>query len=205
MELKDNEVLVLRTTDREGKAYGGFKWPQSGMVEAPDWDGKPDCGGGLHGLPKGVGNGGLLDADGVAQIVKVNIDDGFVDLNGKCKFRRGEVMFWGDLREAANIVKAQYPCEPVVFCTLTGGDGSTNTGGDGSINTGGYGSTNTGGYGSTNTGGDGSTNTGGYGSTLIFKWWDGNRYRFTIGYVGEDGIEPNVAYKLDADHKIVRA
>jgi len=181
MELKENEILVLRTTDKDGSAYGGFKWPQSGMVEAPDWDGKPDCGGGLHGLPKGVGDGGLLDADGVAQIVKVNIDDGYVEFEQKCKFRRGEVVFWGDLREAANIVKAQYPGEPVVFST----------------NTGGYGSINTGGYGSINTGGDRST--------LIFKWWDGNRYRFSIGYVGEDGIEPNVAYKLDWDHKIVRA
>jgi len=205
MELKENEILVLRTTDKDGSAYGGFKWPQSGMVEAPDWDGKPDCGGGLHGLPKGVGDGGLLDADGVAQIVKVNIDDGYVEFEQKCKFRRGEVVFWGDLREAANIVKAQYPGEPVVFSTNTGGYGSTNTGRDYSTNTGRDYSTNTGGYGSINTGGYGSINTGGDRSTLIFKWWDGNRYRFSIGYVGEDGIEPNVAYKLDWDHKIVRA
>jgi hypothetical protein len=89
--------------------------------------------------------------------------------------------------------------------TLTGGDGSTLTGGDGSTLTGGYGSTLTGGDGSTLTGGDGSTLTGGDGSTLtggdgstlIIKYWDGERYRAKLAEVGENGILPNVAYKLN--------
>jgi hypothetical protein len=89
--------------------------------------------------------------------------------------------------------------------TLTGGDGSTLTGGDGSTLTGGYGSTLTGGYGSTLTGGDGSTLTGGDGSTLIFRYYDGARFRFVVGYVGENGIMPNVAYQLDENHVIVVA
>jgi hypothetical protein len=87
--------------------------------------------------------------------------------------------------------------------TNTGGTGSTNTGGDGSTNTGGYRSTNTGGdystntggNGSTNTGSDNSTNTGGINSTLIWKIWDGTRYRVHTYYTGEDGILHNVPYK----------
>jgi len=80
--------------------------------------------------------------------------------------------------------------------TLTGGDGSTLTGGDGSTLTGGYGSTLTGGDGSTLTGGYGSTLTGGDGSTLSIRYWDpkSERDRVAVGYVGEDGIEPDTAY-----------
>ena len=97
------------------------------------------------------------------------------------------------------------------YSTLTGGDNSTLTGRYRSILTGGYGSTLTGGNYSTLTGGDNSTLTGGeystltggYRSTLIFKIWDGNRYRLHTFYVGEDGVEPNTPYRFK-DGKIVK-
>jgi hypothetical protein len=98
--------------------------------------------------------------------------------------------------------------------TLTGGYGSTLTGGYGSTLTGGNRSTLTGGYGSTLTGGDDSTLTGGYGSTLtggekaelrIRKWCSkSERYRTYSAYVGEDGIETEVAYRLDENNKFVK-
>jgi hypothetical protein len=81
------------------------------------------------------------------------------------------------------------------YSTNKGGNGSTNTGGDRSTNTGGDYSTNTGGDYSTNTGGYNSTNTGGNNSTLIWKIWDGTRYRVHTYYTGEDGILPDVPYK----------
>ena len=97
--------------------------------------------------------------------------------------------------------------------TLTGGDHSTMTGGDGSILTGGDHSTMTGGDGSILTGGDHSTMTGGDGSILIgghrselrIRYWDSaaDRYRTAIAYVGEDGIKPNTAYKLDDNHQFM--
>ena len=81
--------------------------------------------------------------------------------------------------------------------TLTGGNRSTLTGGDGSTLTGGDGSTLTGGNRSTLTGGDDSTLTGGDGSTLTGWWWDGQRRRFAVAYVGEeDGIEAGVPYRV---------
>ena len=91
--------------------------------------------------------------------------------------------------------------------TLTGGDYSTLTGGDYSTLTGGADSTLTGGADSTLTGGDYSTLTGGVGSTLAIKWWDSkaDRYRLAVGYVGEDGIEANVAYRCDDEGNLVRA
>ncbi len=89
--------------------------------------------------------------------------------------------------------------------TLTGGNRSTLTGGDRSTLTGGDDSTLTGGYCSTLTGGDDSTLTGGDGSELRIRYWDGNaeRWRTVIGYVGEDGLQPCVPYRLDENHKFV--
>ncbi|MFK3706368.1 hypothetical protein ACI2JR_15725 [Klebsiella sp. NPDC088457] len=81
--------------------------------------------------------------------------------------------------------------------TLTGGDYSTLTGGNRSTLTGGDYSTLTGGDYSTLTGGDYSTLTGGEKATLIFKRWNGKRYKFYIAYVGEDGIKESTAYRLN--------
>ena len=81
--------------------------------------------------------------------------------------------------------------------TVTGGHWSTVTGGDNSIVTGGDYSIVTGGYRSFATGGDNSS--------LSIAWYDGNTLRISIAYVGEDGIEPNVAYMLDENGKFVRA
>jgi hypothetical protein len=40
---------------------------------------------------------------------------------------------------------------------------------------------------------------------MIFKFWDNKkeRYRFTLAYVGEKGIKPNTAYRLDEKNKPV--
>ena len=91
--------------------------------------------------------------------------------------------------------------------TLTGGGGSTLTGGNGSALTGGDRSTLTGGDCSTLTGGNDSTLTGGNYSTLQIKWWDhvASRGRIATAYVGEDGIEANTAYKLDANYQFIKA
>jgi len=82
--------------------------------------------------------------------------------------------------------------------TLTGGHGSTLTGGDRSTLTGGDRSTLTGGHSSTLTGGHGSTLTGGHGSTLVWKRWDGTRYRLHLFYVGENGCKAKTKYRYNA-------
>jgi hypothetical protein len=107
--------------------------------------------------------------------------------------------------------------------TATAGDGGAATAGDGGTATAGYrgtatagdGGTATAGYRGTATAGDGGTATAGYrgtatagdGGELRIRWYDSkaDRYRLAIAYVGEDGIEPNVAYRLDDEHKFVRA
>ena len=87
---------------------------------------------------------------------------------------------------------------------LTGGTYSKLTGGRWSTLTGGDGSTLTGGNCSTLTGGNGSILTGGDDSTLSIQYLDGNKYRIAIAYVGENGILPNVKYKVDNEGKFVK-
>ena len=50
-----------------------------------------------------------------------------------------------------------------------------------------------------------STASAGEGGCFCLTWHDGKRPRMTVGYVGEDGIEPNVAYRCNDAGKLVRA
>lgn len=55
----------------------------------------------------------------------------------------------------------------------------------------------------TATAGNYGTATAGKG-TLIVRRWNGKRYKFSVAYVGEDGIEPNVPYRLNAEGNFVK-
>jgi hypothetical protein len=201
----------LRTTDKNGKAHGGFQWPMrvGAIVEAPDWDAKPECGHGLHGLKDGLGNASHLfsASDAVWWIVKA---DDAVDLGGKHKFPRCEVVALGD---HATVTAALYALRPgpIHYLTLTGGDYATLTGGYRATLTGGDGATLTGGDYATLTGGDyatltggyRATLTGGYRATLIFLRWTNGHRRVLTAYVGEGEIEPGKAYCANADFSAV--
>ena len=95
-------ALILRTCcNSDGTSRHGFQWPTEGSVEAPDWDPTPKCGGGLHGLLNGRGDPDLLDWTEETKWLLVEVDEGsLVDLKGKIKFPKGDVVFFGD-REAA--------------------------------------------------------------------------------------------------------
>ena len=154
-------VLVLRTCAPDMISHSGFRWPESGPVECPDWDPNPRCGGGLHGFLWGEGKGDLLNWDPDARwlVVEVLASD-VVDLDGKVKFPRGVVVHCGDRKSATELI--QRPGKAVIGGTATAGYSGTATAGDCGI--------------------------------ISIRWWYGDRYRLAIGYVGEDGIEPNTAY-----------
>jgi hypothetical protein len=109
-----DRVLILRrcnadmtsSTSRRGiDDAEPFKWSESGVVECQDWTPDNKCGGGLHGWPWGwcIGEGANYDIIGDKWIVFAAIPDDvigeIVDENGgaggKCKARRGEVVFCG--------------------------------------------------------------------------------------------------------------
>ena len=183
-----DKVLILRSTGPDRKSHGGFQWPESGYVEAPDWDPDPSvsCGNGLHGLLWGQGAIGLTSpgaTDRVWQVVEVDPAD-IADVNApdKVRFRCGTVLLsTADRVKAASLVAASAPAGIVVpFGSATAGYRGTATAGD-------YGTATAGDYG-----------------TVCVKWWDGDRYRLVVGYVGEDGIEPNTPYRV-VDGKLVAA
>jgi hypothetical protein len=259
-----DRVLVLRTCKREpdGRltAYGGFVWPESGPVESPDWNPEPTCGGGLHGLLWGKGDGALLNWDHSATWLVVAVDDAsIVDLGGKVKYPRGEVVFCGDRGTATDYLAANLPTDAdpalIVGATITasgdsgtatasgywgtatasGYSGTATASGDrgtatasghmgtatasghmGTAIASGYSGTATasgdrgtatasGDWGTATATGYVGTATAGPNGVIVLAWHDGVRKRLVVGYVGEGGIEPGRAYRLDASGKIVEA
>ncbi|MGV8528843.1 hypothetical protein ACV35S_06905, partial [Pseudomonas aeruginosa] len=101
------------------------------------------------------------------------------------------------------------------YGTATAGYKGTATAGDEGTATAGYKGTATAGYKGTATAGDEGTATAGNWGTATagekgevrIRYWDEKteRCRTVIGYIGEDGLEPNVPYKLNAGRKLVRA
>ncbi|MEZ7170047.1 hypothetical protein QVM08_31015, partial [Pseudomonas aeruginosa] len=90
-------------------------------------------------------------------------------------------------------------CQVGAYGTATAGDEGTATAG--------YKGTATAGYKGTATAGYKGTATAGEKGEIRIRYWDEKteRYRTVIGYIGEDGLEPNVPYKLSAGRKLVRA
>jgi len=98
--------------------------------------------------------------------------------------------------------------------TATAGDRGTATAGYRGTATAGYRGTATAGYRGTATAGAEGTATAGAEGTatagengiLIVKWWDNstNRYRVTVGYVGEGGVKPYHLYGCTDDGTIVK-
>ena len=222
LEVPDHWVYCLRTCDAQRQGHGGFQWPARGPVECPDWDPKPICGHGLHGLLKGEGHHGYLNESEDAIWMVVAVDPATtVDIDRKVKFPRGLVVYCGDRETAVRMVQARHPEAAVVWGSTTAGYYGTATAGDYGTATAGYSGTAIAGYYGTATAGDyGTATAGNYGTatagdygtatagekgTIQIKWWDGaaRRYRVATGYIGEGDLKPRTKYKWDNSGKFV--
>ena len=91
---------MIRRTNSDGTSYNGFRWnPIGEWTEAPDWNQKPCCGGGLHGNgPNSTGFWG----DG-ARIDFCIIED-IVDIDGeKIKCRRAMILMSNQLPDGLSV------------------------------------------------------------------------------------------------------
>jgi hypothetical protein len=168
----------------------GFQWPESGPVEAPDWDPSPVCGFGLHGLLWGEGSHDAIPQPRGARWVVFEVDAAsVVNLDGKAKAPRGTVVHVGTRESAVQYLYDHGSAgRAVVYGSQTAGDGGTATAGDRGTATAGYGGTATAGdYGTataghagTATAGDYGTATAGYAGTATA----GDRGTATAGYYG---------------------
>jgi hypothetical protein len=101
------------------------------------------------------------------------------------------------------------------YGTASAGDGGTaSAGNDGTASAGDYGTASAGDggtasaghYGTASAGSDGIVSAGKKGRlSLLWLDYTNSRYREEIAYVGENGIEPNVKYKLDDQHRFIKA
>ncbi len=161
-------VLVMRTCNADLTSYGGFQWPESGHVAAPDWNPVPECGNGLHGLLWGCGNAQLLSWDEDAKWLVVAVDEeSIVHLDDKVKFLEGEVVYCGNRTGAAMMIAADPRAagKPIICGTATAGYKGTATAGDaGTATAGEYGTATAGEYGTATAGDAGTATAGEYGT-----------------------------------------
>ena len=211
-----DRLLVVRTASPDGKSQNNFRWPTEGAVECPDWDSnyRRDCGDGLHGLPWAHGDGGLLNWEQNARwlIVEVDLAAGCVGSSGKCRFRRGVVLFCGERYDALKFIAAQGASGPCIGATATAGtrgtatagDAGTATAGDAGTATAGYAGTATAGYAGTATAGDAGTATAGEYGVISILFYESARgfYRRKVAEVDGKDIKPNVPYVV-VDGKLV--
>ena len=185
-----HKAYILRTCAKDMSAHGGFVWPKKGLVSCPDWNPAPQCGGGLHGLLWGIGDGQLLDWDDGAKWLVVGIDE-WVDLEGKVKTPSGEVVFCGKAADAVAllVVLGADPTKCVRGQATASGDSgqATASGYRGQATASGY---------------LGRAAAGPFG-TLVFRWFDGERFRIVAAYVGEAGIEAGRYYRLNDAGEII--
>ena len=199
----EHNAYILRTCNADMSSRNGFVWPREGVVECPDWKPTEECGNGLHGALWGEGDGSLLDWSSNAVWVVAGIEE-WIDLGGKVKFQRAEVVFAGSRYEAVAEIIKRGATGAVIGGTAIAGYGGTATAGDRGTATAGDRGTATAGYGGTAIAGYGGTATAGDYGTLCLSYWDDKRRRIVIAYVGEDGVKPNTAYRL-RDGKLVEA
>ena len=191
MKLKKDEVLVIKRCTSGNTSHKDFVYPESGIVEAHDWDETPECGGGLHGWTLGFEDCYSDMWQGNFIVLLVNKKDGYIELKDKVKFRKGKVILnTPEAQKAHELMLSVYPNMKLHWRTaflgdnehayagdrsiLTAGDTSALTAGDrstltavcGSALTAGDMSTLTAEHFSTLTAGGGSVITAGVGSTL---------------------------------------
>ena len=208
---KPEYVYVLRTCTDEMLAHNGFKWPESGPVECKDWDPKPKCGHGLHGLLWAEGDGTLLNWSDTAKwlVAKVLKSEVVVIDAGKVKFPRGTVVFCGKCDDAIAHIKSLMPDE--ILDRVYGGNGASGVKGQASAS-GDYGQASASGYqGQASASGDAEFAKahgmvrGGLKSALVLEYYDkSKRLRLVVAHPGEKGIEPDTWYELSRKHEFVK-
>jgi len=180
---------IIRTVRKDFTSYKNFQWPKSGQVKANDFKPTSECGNGLHGLRIGQQNPGVWYDDGIVLLLQVPAST-IIDLDDKCKFPECKIVMSGNMNDVTNyLYNKNINIERLYRRSQISNKSEKWIGG--------YNSTLTAGNDSTLTAGHFSTLTAGDGSTLIYRYWDGNKYRLAIAYVGENDIKPNQAYKVN--------
>ncbi len=206
------EVLVVKCTNPDGTAYGGFKHPDNvgDVVVDPQWNNHNECGGGIHGWPWGLGLGDGKEPDyaGRWYVYGVKPEDvvGRIENGAKCKFRTGIVRYVGPWAGALS-----FTLQGRIAYDFQASSGSaSNSGYRGSAsNSGDSGSASNSGYrGSAESlkPGTAAICTGLYSKArasefgcIALAWWNekDRRVEMRCSTVGEGGLKPDTWYRLN--------
>ena len=183
---KPGYVLALKGVNADMTAHNGFVWPESGEVVAPDFLPTQKCGNGLHFFLWGAGDSILLNTEDGAKYLVLEVDAStIIDLGGKAKSEKCNVIFCGPLPDAVEIIQHFSPENTLVmYGTATAGNSGTATAGNSG----------------TATAGDYGTATAGDSGILIIEH-DGAR---KVAAVDGINILPNVPYCLNDAGEFVR-
>ncbi len=205
-------VLVLRTCNGDLTSKNNFTYPTSGPVQCPDWQPTAECGNGLHGLLWGQGSGVLLNWEPSAKWLVLRVETGdIVDLRGKVKFPKGEVVHCGDQLSATQYLLANSPADKARAvvgahvsvghreCALVGDKGQATAGNYGHATAGYMGHATAGNYGHATAGYMGHATAGIGGQATACAWGQattgneghataGNNGQATAGYMGTISI-----------------
>ena len=196
IQLTENEILGLRTVNDDLTSYNGFKNPELGMVECPDFNTEKRCGNGLHFLPWGNGNWDLLNKS-KWQIVKVD-KRSVIDIDSqKSKAPKLEILYTGGMAEAVCAVLT-HPQRPID--QASSGD-SSKAASSGNYST------------AASSGGDTIAMAAGLNSFVkagkkgcfATAYYDkkSKRNKIVVGYVGKNKIKPDTFYKLNDNGKYI--
>ena len=208
--LPQGKALVLRTCKADMSSYGGFMWPESGNVEAPDWQNDKNCGHGLHGWLWAVGDF-KMKADGhdrkwlVVEVDSLTI----VDLSGKVKFPKGNVILCTDRWHDAFALIQKHNAQAFKYEKVaTGYSGHASATGDSghASATGSYGHASATGKETIAAGlGKNSKVRAGEGGVIVASYRTrGGKLRVAVGYVGENGIKDGIWYRANSVGKFVK-
>jgi hypothetical protein len=155
----ENKALFLRTCDKDMKSHGGFVWPTTGNVTAPDWRATKECGYGLHGLKWGKGDWSLFSKSADAKWLVFEADESSaIDIDGKHKVQEANVVYCGNSKGAIAFILERLVIERKENVSSTTGYAahSSTTGNDAHSSTTGYAahSSTTGDYAHSSTTGD---------------------------------------------------
>jgi len=182
LECSPTEIcFLLRTCDEDLKSRGDFQWPSSGLVSVPDWDPKPECGNGLHGLLSGEGDGSLLSKKNTAKwMVIAVVKSEVVQIDSKVKVPKAYVVFVGSKKDATDMIVKLCPGSACAFATVTSGEyGHSISGYSGHSTSRDYGHSTSGYYGRSTSGYSGHSISGDLGHST-----SGYSGRSTSGYYG---------------------
>lgn len=129
IELKENEILVLKSVMRDGTGYDGIKYNlrNGAVITAPNWTPEPGCSNGIRGLPWGVGCIGYMSdySNSTSTWLVVRVDTGAdyiyqpSGVADECEFKTGTIEYVGSEQGAADLIhKYMLPNTPSSFMRL---------------------------------------------------------------------------------------